>query len=120
MSPEVRQKAAFWLALVFILGLATGGVFGYSFAHSSYASGKLPAPQMSDADKRAKKVAEMTSEVGLTQEQAQKADAVIAMTQGQMKAVRDKAPADVDALRHEGREKIRAFLPVHQKRKFEE
>jgi hypothetical protein len=120
MTPEVRQKAVFWLALVFILGVATGGVFGYSFAHSSYAAGKPPYPQMSDADKRAKKVAEMTAEVGLTQEQAQKADAVIAMTQTQIKGVRDKTNADVDALRQEGREKIRAFLTDEQKPKFEE
>ena len=62
----------------------------------------------------------MTAEVGLTQEQAQKADAVIAMTQTQIKGVRDKTNADVDALRQEGREKIRAFLTDEQKPKFEE
>jgi hypothetical protein len=119
MSPEVRQKAAFWLALVFILGAATGGVFGYSFAHSSYAANKS-YPQMNDAEKRTKKVAEMTAAVGLTQEQAQKADAIIASTQTQIKGMRDKSNVEVEAVRLAGRDQVRAFLTDEQKPKFEE
>jgi hypothetical protein len=34
--------------------------------------------------------------------------------------LRDKTNTDVDTLRHEGREKIRAFLTDEQKPKFEE
>jgi len=119
MSPEVRQKAAFWLALVFILGVATGGVFGYSFAHKTFASND-PARQMSDAEKRAKRVAEMSAAVGLTPEQAQKVEAVIATTQEQMKVIRQNTDAEMEASRQSAREQMRAFLTPEQKPKFEE
>jgi hypothetical protein len=119
MMPETRQKAALWLALVFIVGLATGGVFGYSFAHRSYAAVRVEH-QMSDAERRAQKVAEMTAAVGLTPEQAQKADAIIADTQSQIKSMRDKTSADVDAVRKAGREHMRSFLTADQAPKFDE
>jgi Spy/CpxP family protein refolding chaperone len=120
MTPEVRQKAAFWLMLVFVLGLATGGVFGYSFAHKSYAANRAPYQQMSDAEKRAKKVSEMTEAVGLTQEQAQKVEAIISATQTQIKSVHEKNDADITALRMNAREQMRAFLTPEQLPKFEE
>ncbi|HEY1481588.1 MAG TPA: hypothetical protein VGF19_02585 [Candidatus Acidoferrum sp.] len=119
MMPETRQKAALWLALVFIVGLATGGVFGYSFAHRSYAAVRAEH-QLSDAGRRAQKVAEMTAAVGLTPEQAQKADAIIADTQSQIKSMRDKTSADVDAVRKAGRERMRSFLTAEQAPKFDE
>ena len=34
----VRQKASLWLATVFVLGAALGGVLGYAFAHRGYAA----------------------------------------------------------------------------------
>jgi Spy/CpxP family protein refolding chaperone len=117
MTQEVRKKAAIWLALVFILGIATGGVFGYSFARKSYAAGR-PAP-VSDAEHRAKKVAEMTEQVGLTPDQAQKCDAIIAATQAQIRTMRDKNNADVDAARHAAREQMRTVLTPEQMPKFE-
>ncbi len=40
MSPDTRQKAGLWLAVVFALGLAIGVVFGYNFAHKSFAAGQ--------------------------------------------------------------------------------
>jgi hypothetical protein len=119
MMPETRQKAALWLALVFIVGLATGGVFGYSFAHRSYAAVRVEH-QISDAEHRAQKVAEMTAAVGLTPEQAQKADAIIADSQSQIKSLRDKTNADVDAVRKAGREHMRSFLTADQVPKFDE
>ena|SRR5579871_4323366 len=117
MTQEVRKKAAIWLALVFILGIATGGVFGYSFARKSYAAGR-PAP-MSDVEHRAKKIAEMTEQVGLTPEQAQKCDAIIAATQAQIRTMREKNNADVDAARHAAREQMRTVLTPEQMPKFE-
>jgi len=34
----VRQKATLWLAIVFVLGAALGGILGYAFAHRTYAA----------------------------------------------------------------------------------
>jgi len=118
MNQEIRKKAAIWLVLVFVLGAATGGVFGYSFAHRSYAATK-PAP-MTDAERRAKKVAEMTQEIGLTAEQSQKVAGIIDNAQAAIRGIHDQSDAEVDTVRMKAREQMRAFLTAEQKPKFEE
>lgn len=117
MNPDIRKKAAIWLAVVFIIGTATGGVFGYSLARRSYAATKTVAP--SEAERRAKKLGEMTREIGLTAEQAQKADGVIKEAQTEIRGIRDKSEADVDVVRMRTRDEMRAFLTAEQKPKFE-
>jgi hypothetical protein len=118
MNPEIRKKAAIWLALVFILGTATGGVFGYSLARRSYAATKTVMP--SEAERRAKKLAEMTQTIGLTPEQAQKADGIIKNAQTEIKTIREKNDAEVDVVRMKTREQMRTFLTAEQLPKFEQ
>ncbi len=118
MNPETRMQARVWLAIVFVLGVAIGGTFGYSFAHRSYAS--TAARAMSEPERRAKRVAEMTQEVGLTPEQSQKLDAVIASTHEEMRKVREQSEADIELLRQKARGEMREFLTPEQKPKFEE
>jgi Spy/CpxP family protein refolding chaperone len=120
MSPETKQKAAIWLILVFALGAAVGAVFGYSFARKSYASTTVAAPNLSETERRTKKVAEIKNTVGLTDEQAQKMDAIMQAGHIQMKAIREKADADSDGVRARAREQMRALLTEEQKPKFEE
>ncbi len=117
MNAEVRKKATIWLILVFLLGAATGGVFGYNLAHRSYAATK---PAQSDAERRAKKVTEMTQEMGLTPDQAQKVEGLIAEAQREVRGIRDQSDAQVDAVRAKTRDAIRSFLTPEQKPKFEE
>jgi len=117
MNPEIRKKAAIWLVLVFVLGAATGGVFGYSFARSSYAAVK---PQvLTDPERRAKKVSEMTQEIGLTAEQAQKAAGIIDNAQTEIRSIHNDSDAQVDVVRMKARDQMRAFLTPEQKPKFE-
>ena len=59
----VRQKASLWLATVFVLGAALGGVLGYAFAHRSYAATSV---QLTADQRRAQKRAQLAQEVGLT------------------------------------------------------
>jgi len=118
MNPDIRKKAAIWLALVFVLGTATGGVFGYSLARRSYAATKAVA--LSEPERRAKKLAEMTETIGLTSEQAQKADGIIKGAQTEIHAIRDKSDADVDVVRMRTRDEMRSFLTAEQKPKFEQ
>jgi len=120
MIPETRKKAGLWLALVFLLGGAVGGVFGYSFAHRTHADDTRVQPQLSEPERRAKRVADMTKELGLTDEQRATVDAIIHQAHDEMKTVRDKSEADVDALRQHAREQIRLVLTAEQKPKFEE
>ena len=118
MNPDIRKKAAIWLALVFVLGTATGGVFGYSLARRSYASTRTAVP--SEAERRAKKIAEMTQTIGLTAEQAQKADGIIKNAQSEIRAIHDKSDADVDVVRMKNREQVRSLLTPEQLPKFEQ
>jgi hypothetical protein len=119
MSPETKQKAAIWLILVFVLGAAVGGVFGYSFAHKSYAA-TVAAPSLSEPERRAKRVADIKNTVGLTDEQTQKVDAIILAGHTSMKGIRDKSDAECDAVRTQARGQIRGLLTEEQKPKFED
>jgi hypothetical protein len=118
MNPDIRKKAAIWLALVFVLGTATGGVFGYSLARRSYAATKTVVP--SEAQRRAKKVAEMTQAIGLTDEQVQKADGIIKNAQTEIRGIHDKTDTEVDAVRMKARGQMREFLTPEQMPKFEQ
>lgn len=117
MNPETRRKAGVWLALVFALGLAIGGVFAYNFAHKSYAAGRPAA--FTEPERRAARVAEMTRELGLTPEQSQRLDAVLHQAHDEMKAIREKSEADVDAVRQKARSEMRTFLTPEQMPRFE-
>jgi Spy/CpxP family protein refolding chaperone len=119
MNSETRQKARLWLGLVFILGAAIGGVFGYSFAHRSYAATQAPAATLSEPERRAKRVAEMTKEVGLTPEQSTQFDQIIHQAHDEMKAIHEKSDADEDAVKQRVREQMRSLLTPEQRPKFE-
>jgi len=120
MNVESRQKAALWLAGVFVLGAATGGVFGYSFSrHRALAAAPVTA-QLTEPERRAKRLAEMTKEMSLTPEQATGFDAIIHGAHDQMKSIRDKSEGDVDAVRQKARDQMRLLLTAEQKPKFEE
>ncbi|MGB2676761.1 MAG: hypothetical protein WAN12_06735 [Candidatus Acidiferrum sp.] len=119
MNGETRRKAWEWLALVFVLGAAIGGVFGYSFAHRSYAAINPNVQTLNEPERRAKRVAEVTKELGLTPEQSQKVDGIITAAHLEMKAIHDKAETDVDAVRQKARAQMREFLTDEQKPKFE-
>lgn len=120
MNVESRQKARLWLGVVFVLGAAIGGVFGYSIAQRRVLAGGPAVQQLSEPERRAKRLAEMTKELGLTPEQTGSFDAIIHKTHDQMKLVHDKCDADVDALRQQARDQMRLLLTPEQKPKFEE
>jgi Spy/CpxP family protein refolding chaperone len=120
MNPESRQKAGLWLAVVFVLGAAIGGVFGYSFSQRHALAAPSPATQLSESQRRAKRVLEMTREMNLTQEQASSFDSIIHQAHEQMKVIRDKSESDVDAVRLQARDQMRQLLTPEQKPKFEE
>jgi Spy/CpxP family protein refolding chaperone len=116
---STTRKAALWVGLVFLLGVALGGLGGYVFAHQKYAVTNAAMPP-SDAARRAQKVQELTSLVNLTPEQSQQVDAVIADVQSQMKTIRKTLDPQLSEVRLKGRERIRAILSAEQRPKFEE
>ncbi|HXJ12027.1 MAG TPA: hypothetical protein VNH19_07120, partial [Candidatus Limnocylindrales bacterium] len=68
---------------------------------------------------RAKKLAEMTQEIGLNPEQAQKADGIIKAAQTEIRGIREKNDAEVDVVRMRTRGEMRTFLTPEQLPKFE-
>jgi Spy/CpxP family protein refolding chaperone len=118
INPQTKRQARMWLALVFLLGAGIGVAFGYAFAHKSYAS--MTGTAMSEPERRAKRVADMTEGIGLTPGQSQKLDAIILSAHEEMKKVREKSDADVEAVRMKARAQMREFLTPEQKPKFEE
>jgi len=118
MNAESRRKARLWLGLVFVLGAALGSVLGYAFARRTFAA-SYPPRTMSEPERRAKRLSEMTKEIGLTADQAQQIDAIIKTAHEDMGRVHEKAEADVDAMREKARNQIRGLLTEEQKPKFE-
>jgi uncharacterized iron-regulated membrane protein len=115
MNPDTRQKAGLWLAVVFALGLAIGVVFGYNFAHKSFAA---PA-NLSEPERRAARVADLTRELQLTPEQSQKVDTVLHQAHDEMRTIREKSDADMDAVKQKARSEMRTFLTPEQLPKYE-
>jgi Spy/CpxP family protein refolding chaperone len=113
---SARRKAALWVAAVFLLGAALGGVVGYIFAHRSVSAN---AP-LSEPERRAHRVEQLTQELSLTGDQRQQLDAILSQVHGEYKALREQGDARMDQARQQGRNQIRAILTPEQKPKFEE
>jgi Spy/CpxP family protein refolding chaperone len=118
MNSDSLRKARIWLAVVFLVGAAIGVLFGYNFGHRSYAA-TVAAKPLPEPEWRAKRVAEMTKELGLTSDQSAKLNDVLRQKHQEMKTIRDKSDQDVDVVRQNGRNQIRAFLTPEQLPKFE-
>jgi Spy/CpxP family protein refolding chaperone len=115
-TPAVR-KAAIWVAIVFLLGAAVGGMFGYGYARRSVSAASAPQPE---PVRRARRVEQMTRDFGLTTDQAKQLDAILMQWHAEAKAIHDQSDAQIDQLRQKGRDQIRAVLTPEQKPKFEE
>jgi Spy/CpxP family protein refolding chaperone len=115
---SAKQKAALWVAVVFVLGAALGGVFGYFYGHRSSVSASNPP--LSEAERRAQRVDQLTKDLGLTDDQRQQLDKALSQLHGEYKAIHDQAEAQTEQARQKGRDQIRAFLTPEQKPKFEE
>ena len=117
MEPTIRQKATLWLAIVFVLGAALGGVLGYAFAHRSYAA----EPSVLSAEaRRAQRKEKLIKDVGLNSDQQKQVSAILDQAQGEYKAVHTVMDPQIEAVRQKTREKIRALLTEDQKPKFAE
>src|SRR5437016_6591166 len=68
------RKAAIWVVVLFLLGAIAGGMFGYGYAHRSVAAASAPMPE---PERRAKRVEQLTKDLGLTPDQAKQLDAIL-------------------------------------------
>lgn len=115
-TPATR-KAAIWVVIVFLLGAAGGVMLGFGYAHHSVSAASAPLPE---PERRARGVARLTQELGLTGDQAKQVDAIILQSHTEMKSIHEQTDAQIDHARQRGRDQIRAILTPEQKPKYEE
>ena len=111
------RKAALWVGVVFLLGAALGGVLGYLFAHRPVNAAN---PPLSEPERRARRVQELTKDLSLTPQQAQQLDGILLQRHTETKAIHDQTDAQLEAVRQKGRAQLRAILTPEQLPKFEE
>ncbi len=107
-----KQRAAAWVAVVFLLGAALGGVVGYIFAHR----GVSASVTLSVSQRRAQKVEELTRMAHLTPDQRRQLDGILSDLHAQYKKLDDER----DEARQKSRNKIRGILTQDQIPGFEE
>jgi Spy/CpxP family protein refolding chaperone len=119
-----KRKAAFWVAVVFVLGAALGGVFGYFYGHRGVVSANNNTPPPSEPERRARRLDQMTHDLGLTDAQRTQMDSLLLKIHGDFQVVREtnakRFDSDMDQARIKSREEIRALLTPEQMPKFEE
>jgi Spy/CpxP family protein refolding chaperone len=111
-----KQRAALWVAVVFLLGVSLGGVVGYVFAHRSVSAN---AP-MTAQERRARKVEELTRVANLTPDQQHQLEGILTQLHSEYKALHEQSDIQIDQARQKGRNQIRAILTPEQQPKFEE
>jgi Spy/CpxP family protein refolding chaperone len=111
-----KRKAALWVGAVFLLGAMLGGVLGFLFAHRPVSAANAP---LSEPERRARRVQELTHELALTPQQAQQLDGILLQRHTETKAIRDQLDAQMNEVREKGRAQVRTILTPEQLPKFE-
>jgi Spy/CpxP family protein refolding chaperone len=114
---SATRKAALWVGAVFLLGAALGGVLGYLSAHRTASAAN---PPLSEPERRARRIEQLTRDLSLTPAQSQQVDAILLQRHAEAKAIRDQTDAQIDQVHQKGRQQIREILTPDQKPKFEE
>jgi Spy/CpxP family protein refolding chaperone len=111
------RKAVLWVGVVFLLGAALGGVLGYLLTHRLVSAAN---PPLSEPERRAQRVQQLTKDLSLTPQQAQQIDAILLQRHAETKAIHEQNDARLDAVRQKGRAQMRAVLTADQLPKFDE
>jgi phage shock protein A len=113
---SAKRTAVLWIAAVFVLGVALGGIVGYTLAHHPV----FASAQLTEQQRRANRVEQLTKELGLSNDQRLHLDTILSQGHGEYKAIHDQADAQMDQARQKMRSQIRAILTPDQLPKFEE
>ena len=109
---SAKQRAAAWVAVVFLLGAALGGVVGYIFAHRAVSASMM----VSVSQRRAHKVEQLTRLAHLNPDQRQQLEGILNDLHAEYKTLDDER----DATRQKYRSKIRGILTQDQISGYEE
>jgi Spy/CpxP family protein refolding chaperone len=104
------SKAVGLVALVFLLGIAIGGL-GTHFWGGRFFGGRADHPRIVEA---------LTRELGLTSDQKKQLESIIEDTRTKFQTIYEQESPLYDQARKDGRDRIRAILTPEQRPKFEE
>jgi hypothetical protein len=123
MSGERTKTAAVGLVLaVFVLGAALGALGMYWAGRSVMAGpgGRRQGPPQTAAQRNGHVVDTYSKDLGLTADQQRQLLSILEQTGAKYKSVHDQMTPQMEAIRKEGRDQIRAILTSDQLPKFEE
>ncbi len=109
------RKAVLLVLLVFVLGIALGGVSVILWTSRVHAA----RPQTTGR-KTARTVARFTRDLNLNADQEKQIEAILSDTRAKYAALHHKLDPEYEQVRSEGRERIRQVLTTEQRPKFEE
>lgn len=109
----MNRKALLSVAAVFVLGALLGGLGVYVWAAKTTVSGASNGAKRGHFDR-------LTESLALSAEQQQQLHAILTDTKSQFDATYDTIRPQMDTIRQQGRQKIRAVLTPEQLPKFEE
>jgi Spy/CpxP family protein refolding chaperone len=114
-SDDREKKAILLVVVVFLLGIALGGLsdhlWGYHVWAARSATVRLTSTQ---------RVQEMTNQLSLTPDQQKQILAIIDETRAKWQSVNDATARELAQTREEARNRIRAILTPEQLPKYEE
>ncbi len=110
-----NRKAILLVLVVFVLGIALGGVGIYVVTARVQA-----ARAQATAHTPANTMAMFTRDLNLTPEQQTQIQAIISDTRAHYAELHDKFDPEYERVRHEGRQRIREVLTADQRPKFED
>ncbi len=117
-ASQGSRKAAFLVFVVFVLGIALGGVGTYVVTSRVLAA--RPAAHASLAHNPAGTLAMFTKGLGLTPDQQKQLEDIFNDTRARYAALHQKLDPEYEQVRQQGRDKIRQILTPEQRPKLEE
>jgi hypothetical protein len=115
---KARREAAILFVAIFVLGVVFGGVGNHLW--NDHVSGEQMAAASSGHRTRDQLIDNFCQQVRLTAEQRKQLAGIMDDTMARWKALYAPLDAQKDAIRQEGRARIRAILMPDQVPKFEE
>lgn len=120
-----QRTAVVLVVTVFVLGVALGVLGTYLEGYRVFGAGIMhrqpqdhsPAGQQHG---RQVQVERLTKELGLTSEQQKQLDGILSQTQTRYSALHEQTNAEMEQVRKQSRDQIRAVLTPDQLPKFEE
>ena len=114
-ASQGNRKAVLLVLLVFVMGIALGGVGTYVLTTRVLAARPLPS-----VHNPAKTMAIFTKDLNLNFDQQKQILAILSDTRAHYAELHDKFDPEYENVRKQGRDRIRAVLTPEQRPKFED